>query len=678
MNRPFFWIVSHLLFLSQASRALTGSPRTTATGAAVSTSDAAAAGPSTVVVWFRDHALRVRDNDALGAAVEATTTTTTTTTTTLRQNIKHGDEDGGSSILPLYLWSGASGALPFDARTGGTASDVFVAHALDGLNRTLSGKLAMGLVVPAGDNDHEAEPRPHLFADELASVCFRGGASEIYYTESHDKDFEGALRERLVRHHGLVPRPFRFGSCTLLDYSREGDLPWKDIIEEHPFRSPLIPFVDYLLRRLEESPPPPPKAEPEGLEESIAGTDLRCTETGDDRVVVTNPVSVESIRNAVGQTNTAIRTDWGSGIANAWPASERDAAEALELFLDSLPSSSSGRGGGDVGNGDGDLKVAAAAIAKRTHLASRLSPYLARGLLSPRQVYHALMAPPSPGNGNQKNRASFVRRICWRDYTYAVVSLFPDAVTHGRPIREGYYPDPGGHGGAAATEPPPRGRLFRLWKDGATGFPLVDAGMRQLAAEGWMPQKVRLAASTCLVEGLGVSWEEGMRHFAEYLVDHDPAINSNMWMNAGCVGFDPYYVGTDYKRRPYWDKDGGYVRRWCPELEALPDSCEIAEAQRGIGTFAVDCLYEPWSAPKRVLDGAGVVPGDTYPNRCCDEREERKRFFETIRNRRGGWPPSMTDERGRDVVRLGRGAGSESIGMFTPRALLGKPKRRDR
>jgi len=200
--------------------------------------------------------------------------------------------------------------------------------------------------------------------------------------------------------------------------------------------------------------------------------------------------------------------------------------------------------------------------------------------------------------------------------------------------------------------------------------------MRQLIAEGWMPQKVRLAVSTCLVEGLGGSWNDGMEHFAEYLVDYDPAINANMWMNAGCVGFDPYYVGTNYKRRPYWDKDGEYVRKWCPELWNLPDSWEVAEAQRGIGTFEVDCLYEPWLAPDDVLHASGVVLGKTYPVRCCDERTERRRFFHTLRHQRAQWPPSSTDDRGRDVVRLGRNDDCESIGMFTPKALLGKPTAR--
>ena len=167
-----------------------------------------------------------------------------------------------------------------------------------------------------------------------------------------------------------------------------------------------------------------------------------------------------------------------------------------------------------------------------------------------------------------------------------------------------------------------------------------------------------------------------MKHFADYLVDYDPAINANMWLNAGCVGLDPYYVGTDYKRRPYWDRDGEYVRKWCPELKRLPDAWEMAEAQRGIGTFKVDCLYEPWAAPQNVLETAGVVLGETYPNRCCDEREQRKRFFKDLRSLREQWPSSRTDEKGRDLVRLGRCSNSESVGMFTPRALiLSKSKR---
>jgi len=579
-------------------------------------------GTTARLVWFRDHSLRVRDNDALYHAVNSMKNKT--------------------SVVPVYIWNASDetdDGSPVDATTGGTASDVFLANALNGLNQTLFGKLSVGILI--------GEIQPEMYAEELARTCKNIGASEVYYMESYDPEFETSLRELLIQHN-LIPCSFR-GGYTLIDYSREEELPpWKEIISDHPFRSPLIPFVDYLLKRLKQTPPSLPKPEPAGLQESIRSPISR---------VVTQPISIAKLLDRVGYTQT--RTDWGSSIANAWPATETDATNALELFLESLPSSS-GR------DPDGECEPEA----KRTHLASRLSPYLARGLLSPRQVYHALV--PSSSGYAKKDRASFVRRICWRDYTYAVISLFPD-VMRGRPIREGYHFDEE----ERAIDDGENGNiLFELWKKGKTGFPLVDAGMRQLTKEGWMPQKVRLAASTCLVEGLGISWEEGMHHFAEYLVDYDVAINSNMWMNAGCVGFDPYYVGTDYKRRPYWDKDGVYVRQWCPELKDLPDTCEVAEAQRGIGTFKVDCLYEPWSSPQNVLYTAGVVLGESYPNRCCDERNERKRFFEKVRRIRSQWPSSLTDERGRDMVRLGRDPKCESIGMFTPRAfLVGKSRR---
>jgi len=598
------------------------------------------------VVWFRNHALRVRDNDALHDAVKDSLGALSGPTGV---DTNHSN-DNKAVVVPVYLWSSSSSTdetsddSPVDVITGGTASDVFLANALNSLNQTLFGRLSVGLLIE--------NVQPELCADELATICKNSGAFEIYYMESYDQEFETALREELTL-RGIVPRSFR-GGHSLMDYSRDKEFPpWKEIISEHPFRSPLIPFVDYLLRRLEQTPPASPKPEPKGLKETV--------ETPNHRMV-TKPISVDDLLDTVGCTKT--RTDWGSSVARAWPATEIDAMHVLQSFLDSLPPSSKRE---VVGEED-------QSAAKRTHLASRLSPYLARGLLSPRQVYHALAS--SSVDCAKKDLASFVRRICWRDYTYAVASLFPD-VTLGHPIREGYYLDENDRDDETHnSNKNDKQILFELWKNGATGFPLIDAGMRQLTKEGWMPQKVRLAASTCLVEGLGISWEEGMQHFVEYLVDYDAAINSNMWMNAGCVGFDPYYVGTDYKRRPYWDKDGDYVRQWCPELKDLPDSCEIAEAQRGIGTFNVDCLYEPWSAPENVLTTAGVILGKTYPKRCCDERNERKRFFEKIRQIRAQWPSSKTDERGRDMVRLGRDSKSESIGMFTPRAfIVGKSRK---
>jgi hypothetical protein len=199
------------------------------------------------------------------------------------------------------------------------------------------------------------------------------------------------------------------------------------------------------------------------------------------------------------------------------------------------------------------------------------------------------------------------------------------------------------------------------------GIPIVDAGMRQLEIEGYMPQKVRLACSTCLVEGLNIPWQYGMQHFKEYLVDFDEAINCNMWQNAGCVGFDPYYVGLKYRKRAYWDRDGSYVKHWCPELKNLPDYY-VFQLDRGM-TKKVDCLYEPWMAPPETLESAGVQIGQNYPARVCDDRSNRQDFFDKLRYARTQWESGMMDDGKRDIVPLGRDSAAERIGIFTPRPL---------
>ena len=579
---------------------------------------------STAVVWLRDHCLRTLDNEALTAAVDADT----------------------SAVVPVFLWpthgDGSSDAV--DPATGGTAKDVFVAHALDQLNSTLSGQLHVGLV---------ADDSPSAIATELKSICGTVGADTIYYPLTHSKDMEGELKKDLDK-CGI--QTFGFGSSfSLLDYTYDDAtlVPWKKIIQSHPFRSPLIPFVDWLLGKLDQCPPRKPLPCPAGLEGKL-DADLAEGDIG-----LSLPITAKALVESIGISPGGYA--WGRSIAKAWPASERDAMDTLERFLASVKQE-------DDKNDDGTGEASESLMIKRTHLASRLSPYLARGVLSPQQVYDALLTQL-----DSVDTASFVRRLCWRDYTYAVTALFPD-IDQGNPIRGEYYSysDTSESSDEEEQFDEEIQRRFNLWKKGCTGFPLVDAGMRQLIHEGWMPQKVRLAASACLVEGLAVPWEMGLQHFAEFLVDYDSSINSNMWQNAGCVGFDPYYVGLRYKKRPYWDRDGKYVRQWVPELSSLPDYAEVPEAQRGTGLFRVDCLYEPWSSPVHVLEEVGIELGKTYPNRICDERSSRSAFFGRLRIKRKGWSAELRDERGLDNIRLGRNENAERIGIFTPKALLDK------
>ena len=556
---------------------------------------------TTKILWFRSNSLRIKDNDAIVTAIE--------------------ESRESDSILPIYLWNTddvSSDGAPVNSATGGTASDVFLAQVLHALNRTLSGNLQVGIL--------ESENRKKGVVGtvhELQSICAAINATEIFYLQSHDDEMEKRLFQQIVG-SGLTPRPFN-NACTLLDYAKVV-VPWKEIIMRHTYRSPLIPYVDYVEEMIKEHPIPSPHPEPAPQWKNLLWDK--------DAFTLGNPMKIDKLLTCVGVSKGG--TEWKNSILNEWGADESSAGEALDKFLTSLKMK------------DTDIK--------RTHLESRLSPYLARGIISARQVYYAIKRAEEEGYDVN----SLMRRICWRDYTHAVTRLYPD-ILEGRVIREEYVSHIEDNISSEREN-----YLLQQWKKGQTGFPLVDAGMRQLRIEGWMPQKVRLAASTCLIEGLGVSWDKGMEHFKDFLVDYDERINTNMWMNAGCVGFDPYYIGMNYKRRPYWDKDGDYVRKWIPEMEKLPDSIELPEQQRGVGSYKVDCLYQPWAAPDEVLQEANVVLGQSYPERICDERKGRIDFLSSLKRCRDKWDPSLKDEKRRDVISLGRDKNAERIGIFTP------------
>lgn len=580
------------------------------------------------VVWFRDHALRIHDNLALVNAIHGKRYHRAPM---LDNNNPRYDFTCQSSIVPVFLWEqkecGESMVLE---KMGGWAKDVFVINALHSLNVTLDGNLSVG-IVDATQHDDTATAT----ARELTEICHRAHANEVYILKSHREQEDGMIEMKL-RENGIVPVSFG-GSFSLIDYIQHM-VPWKDIVLEHPWRSPLIPFVEYVKRIMDEMPKQV-LGVPTELDRYLV--DLSRQELSS---IVSKPCTINDLKAKVGRTMGG--TNWGKSISKSWPATEEDAMKALSSFLDSLKDDQE-----IPVERDDDTVV----VAKRTHLASRLSPYLARGLISPGQVYQSIK-----DLGDDNDVDSFLRRLCWRDYTYAAVQLYPK-VLHGEPIRNGY--EEVQHG--IPMEDDERQRRFKCWKEGRTGFPLIDAGMRQLAKEGWMPQKVRLACSTFFVEGLGLSWKDGMQHFVDYLVDFDESINSNMWQNAGCVGLDPYYVGMNYKRRMYWDSSGDYVRRWCPELGKLPNSVEIDDA--GKTSKVVDCLYEPWMSPTNVLEKAGVVLGKTYPNRVCNDRETRSMFFSRLRDMRSKWPATKIDAQKRDLVKLGSAVGS--VGLFTPRAL---------
>ncbi|MFJ8922022.1 cryptochrome/photolyase family protein [Streptomyces sp. NPDC102415] len=199
---------------------------------------------------------------------------------------------------------------------------------------------------------------------------------------------------------------------------------------------------------------------------------------------------------------------------------------------------------------------------------SRLSPHLHFGTLSPTELVHRARAAGGPG------AEAFVRQVCWRDFHHQVLAARPAA------SRSDYRPrqDRWRTGRAAADD-------TAAWKEGRTGYPVVDAAMRQLLHEGWMHNRGRLLTASFLAKTLYVDWRTGARHFLELLVDGDIANNQLNWQWVAGTGTDsrPNRVLNPVTQARRYDPEGAYVRRWVPELSGIPGPA----------------VHEPWKLPER-------------------------------------------------------------------------------
>jgi deoxyribodipyrimidine photo-lyase len=225
---------------------------------------------------------------------------------------------------------------------------------------------------------------------------------------------------------------------------------------------------------------------------------------------------------------------------------------------------------------------------------SILSPYLRWGCLSARECEERANARGGQG------AAAFTRQLAWRDFYAHQLLMFPENVD--REFQPRYRNLRWEHDDEA----------LQAWKDGMTGFPIVDAGMRQLAATGWMHNRARLVVGSFLTKDLHVDWREGERHFARLLLDGEPAQNNGNWQWIASTGADP----APYFRRLFnpmtqqrkFDPDGSYVRRWVPELRDVPDRR----------------LPEPWTMSDEEQQAAGCVIGADYPAPIVDHAHERE------------------------------------------------------
>lgn len=245
-----------------------------------------------------------------------------------------------------------------------------------------------------------------------------------------------------------------------------------------------------------------------------------------------------------------------------WPAGEQPAFQALETFRDNL-----------LADYDRLRDYPA------QHATSRLSPYLASGVLSPRQCLHAVLAcnhgeleGPLPGAG------VWLNEVLWREFYKHILVAYPQVCRH-RAFRQVTEQ-------IAWRQAPEQ---LTAWQEGRTGFPLIDAAMQQLRTLGWMHNRLRMVVAMFLSKNLLIDWREGERFFMAHLIDGDLAANNGGWQWSASTGTDavPYFrVFNPVTQSQRFDPKGEFIREWLPQLSHL-DAREIHEPWRAGGLFGV-------------------------------------------------------------------------------------------
>lgn len=236
---------------------------------------------------------------------------------------------------------------------------------------------------------------------------------------------------------------------------------------------------------------------------------------------------------------------------------------------------------------------------------SRLSPHLHFGEISPRTIWHAVKNTGKAGQGRE-GKTTYLKELVWREFAHNLLYHFPH--TANSPLRAEFERFP--------WRNDPEG--LKRWQKGETGYPLIDAGMRELRQTGWMHNRVRMIVASFLVKDLLLPWQQGAEWFWDTLVDADLANNTLGWQwSAGC-GADaaPYFrVFNPVLQSQRFDPDGKYIKQWVPELAGLPKPW----------------IHHPWDAPQEVLKAHAVELGKTYPQPIVDHAFARQRALEAFK-----------------------------------------------
>lgn len=285
--------------------------------------------------------------------------------------------------------------------------------------------------------------------------------------------------------------------------------------------------------------------------------------------------------------------DWAEGLRATWTPGEAAAQARLADFLD-----------GDIAG------YATARDRPDRDRTSHLSPHLRFGEISPRQVWHAARFAADRNPGIAGDIEKFLSELGWREFCRHLLHDVPDIAT--RNLQPAFDAFPWRRDKDA----------LRAWQRGRTGYPIVDAGMRQLWQTGTMHNRVRMVVASFLVKHLLLDWRDGEAWFWDTLVDADAGSNPANWQWVAGSGADaaPYFrIFNPILQGEKFDPDGDYVRRWVPELVHLP----------------AKLIHKPWTATPIELASAGVRLGQTYPEPIVDHGQARQRALAAYAKTRG-------------------------------------------
>jgi deoxyribodipyrimidine photo-lyase len=322
---------------------------------------------------------------------------------------------------------------------------------------------------------------------------------------------------------------------------------------------------------------------------------------GEPHAPIGPPVQLQAYRGAMPEEHRVpfadlhllpTRPDWSAGLAAEWMPGDTGAMQRLTAFLD----------GAIDGYGEGRNRPDKLST-------SMLSPHLRFGEISVRQVWHAAVASFRSGRSKASaaDQETFLKELGWREFSYHLLYHHPDlASANHQPKFDGF----------PWSEAPDK---LKAWQRGLTGYPVVDAGMRQLWQTGWMHNRVRMIVGSFLVKHLLIDWRQGEDWFWDTLVDADPASNAASWQWVAGSGADaaPYFrIFNPVSQGEKFDPRGDYVRKYVPELANMP----------------AKFIHRPWDADLVTLRAAGVKLGGTYPATVVEHDFARQRALAAFKS----------------------------------------------